>query len=120
MKKFLLILTLLCVANTIEATVPIRVLETTQQTGTTHRMPAYIPISADYLPSISSLAVLFHTDCGTVNVTITNESNGGSENFNFNAAAGSYFLPVQNGCGDYVVYFTLSSGVTYYGEFEVE
>lgn len=120
MKKFLLILAFLCIVYSSNATVPIRVLDTTQQSGTTHRAPTTIPVSADYLSSISSLMLFFNQDCGAVGITINNISTGDSEYYSFNASIGTYYFPIQNGVGNYIVYITLSNDITLFGEFSVE
>ena len=63
------------------------------------------------------LAIVFTENLGQVNIDITTDS-GATVNYNsMNTPNGvNYYIP---NTGSYIVYFTLSNGDQYYGEFEV-
>ena len=75
--------------------------------------------SSSILASITGhvLSIVFTENLGQVNIDITTDS-GATVNYNsMNTPNGvNYYIP---NTGSYIVYFTLSNGDQYHGEFEV-
>lgn len=99
---------------------PIPGSELTGQTGTTHRAPEYVPLSACYDRLTSSVCLTFLRDLGEVEVSVTNLNNADSAEFNITSAIGSVILPVNAASGTYILNILLSNGKSYEGVFDIE
>lgn len=82
-----------------------------------HRSPVIIPITC--FIDVPNLHIYFLSDLGTVSIEIENLSTGEESQFAFNALAGPMILPISGTPGHWLIRFTLSSGVQYYGEFDI-
>ena len=87
--------------------------------GQGHHAPALIPISATYYPSITSIVVNYLYDLGSVTVEIENQTTGEYSQSVVNALAGPMPFIISGTSGHWRISFTLSSGVCYYGEFDI-
>ena len=87
--------------------------------GPAHYAPAMIPIMAAYYPSLSTILVLFRYDLGLVSVEIENLSTGEYSQTLVNASQGVHPFLISGTSGTWTITFTLSSGVQYYGEFDI-
>ena len=120
----MLVVMSLAVASTCFASkdglVPIPVVDSNQQNGTTHRMPARIPIEAWYDDVSSSILLTFLQDLGEADVLVLNLTTDYLAEFVIDAEAGMVTLPINGEQGIYSITFTLSSGSVYEGVFEIE
>ena len=87
--------------------------------GRPHHAPALIPISATYYPSTTSIVVNYLYDLGSVTVEIENQTTGEYCQSVVNALAGPMPFIISGTSGHWRISFTLSSGIFYYGEFDI-
>lgn len=100
---------------------PIEIIIVHQPTPTTpiHRTDV-LPIKACFNPFTSEITVSFADNLGTVAVTVVNYTTGETVNVLLNSSISMQTIPVSGLPGDWGVSFTLPSGDSYYGEFEIE
>ena len=91
----------------------------TNNGGPTHHAPVLIPISATYYSSLSSIVVNYLYDLGSVTVEIENQTTGEYCQSVVNALAGPMPFFISGTSGHWRITFTLPSGVSYYGEFDI-
>gem|GEM_PF-550079 len=87
--------------------------------GKTKRTPASILISCYYESNLSSIFVTFTSELESVDVEVNNQSTGEYLSGTISGAVGTQILPISGTAGFYTIYFTLSNGAQYYGEFEI-
>lgn len=91
----------------------------TNNGGPLHHAPALVPISATYFSSLSSIVASYLYDLGSVTVEIENQTTGEYSQSVVNALAGPMPFIISGTSGHWRISFTLSSGVCYYGEFDI-
>ena len=125
MKKLLLLLMMLCLAAPIVTAQngnpkEILVGEGGNEGGTPgYYAPALIPISAAYYASITTIMIYFRFNLGSVSVEIENQTTGEYSQTLVNATQGVHPFLISGTSGTWTITFTLSSGVQYYGEFDI-
>ena len=83
------------------------------------KAPGQIPIECVYLSSASTIVVNYLYDLGSVTVEIENQTTGEYSQSVVNALAGPMPFIISGTSGHWRISFTLSSGVCYYGEFDI-
>lgn len=83
------------------------------------RSPAFIPISAYYDSSVSSVLLSFKSNLGEIEVEVLNSSTGGYSSTFVDTQFLYSAIPITLGSGHYIITFTLPSGQQYQGEFDV-
>lgn len=83
------------------------------------KAPGQIPIECVYLSSASTIVVNYLYDLGSVTVEIENQTTGEYSQSVVNALAGPMPFIISGTYGFWRITFTLSSGMVYYGEFDI-
>ncbi len=83
-----------------------------------HRTPALIPISGYASLSFNALILFSNTITDDAEVLVSNLSTGDSDGYEVEIGSSPILLPLS-GSGAYYIMVTLSSGVIYYGAFEL-
>ena len=83
------------------------------------RSPSLVPISASYVESLSCILVYFKYDMGEVDYDLVNITTSNTVSGTIDSDSGSQVIMMSGDAGCYSITFTLSSGVQYYGEFEI-
>lgn len=97
--------------------IPIPVLEIGEESSTIIRGPEQSPIVC-YLSGISLQAAFLYA-MGSVSAEIENESTGEYSQTTINATQGVHPFLISGNAGHWTITFTISSGVVYYGEFDI-
>jgi hypothetical protein len=82
-----------------------------------HRSPVIIPIRAICYVDLYYVDVLFLSNLGDVEITITNFSYGSSNSYRVHSSVGSVWIPLNFGEGNYVIEFITLGGASYSGYF---
>ncbi|MBR4351736.1 MAG: DUF3244 domain-containing protein [Bacteroidales bacterium] len=77
-----------------------------------------IPFEAVLSTEALTITIVFQSEIGYLDVSITNLSTGSSTNTNINSAAGNIGLPVTGGSGLYYIELC-ATDVIYYGYFTI-
>lgn len=127
MKKIVLVLLLFCLTITKSWSaeedpqyIPITVLDSTQETGRTHRSMMFIPMEAYYDANTSSVYVQFMQDIGIVDIIISNMCSGNYTEYKTASSMGVASFSTSGDEGDYSIVFLLSNGVSYEGVFVID
>lgn len=128
MKRIALLLSILCLSLSASFAandgdhqfIPIRVLDDTVETGTTHRSQEFVPIQAYYDGFTSSIFFTFLQNIGEVEVSISNLYNGDYVDYIVNSSIGATIIPICGDSGIYHITIIVSSGGGYEGEFEID
>lgn len=81
--------------------------------------PALIPIQATCYLTLNTIMVNFLYDLGSVGVEIENQTAGTCSQMTVNATQGVHPFLISGNAGHWTITFTISSGVVYYGEFDI-
>ena len=83
------------------------------------RMPAFIPISASYEATLSTLFLTFTSNLGEIEVEVLNTTTGGYDSGTVDTQFLYATVPINMGPGHYLILFTLPSGQRYKGELDI-
>lgn len=125
MKKiiYLFVLTLAALvcspAKAGDEVVDIVVICSTEEGEVIHRTPTQIPIECTYYSTLQTIVVNYLDDLGSVTVEIENQTTGEYCQTVVNALAGPMPFIISGTSGHWRITFTLPSGVSYYGEFDI-
>ena len=81
------------------------------------KSPAQIPMDCVYYSSLTSIVTTFHRDLVTVSVTVENQTTGDNYQVKVNALAGPMILPISGTSGHWRIFFLLTNGEKYSGDF---
>lgn len=87
--------------------------------GPIYHVPALIPITGYYSSTLSTIVVNFPFNLGYVSIEIENQTTGEYSQSLINALAGPMLLPISGTAGQWTITFSLSSGIQYFGEFDI-
>ena len=87
--------------------------------GSGPRIPAFIPISASFDASLSTLFLTFTSNLGEIEVEVMNTTTGGYDSDTVDTQFLYAAVPITMGPGHYLILFTLPSGQRYKGELDI-